>query len=283
VDNEQTQLGATGGGVDTRFGDDQDLLRLVDTRDVILGAIQTVVGAVTHRRGLDVMRVRTGVGLGDGEGHLGAVGQTRQKLFPLFVGAVTCDDRRANRRRNKHQQQRTTGGRHLFAHGGELRDTEPRPAVFLRDVYPEKSVFRELRPQLGLPAVRFGLCLVVSVTVLSSDATYGVSQELSLRTLGKRLWWIGNATRKRRHDTTLSAGFELDAASSAQRLRNTRRITLFEAVRGSASNTTTRSTLNNGFTRSRTRRWSSDRSSPSFGSAAEGSRRAPDSDDARQV
>ena len=74
VDDEQRQA-APGVLVDAGARDDEHRVGLVDAGDVGLGAAEPVDVAVARRGGREVVAVGAGVGLGDREHHLPAVGQ----------------------------------------------------------------------------------------------------------------------------------------------------------------------------------------------------------------
>ena len=87
--------------------DDQHRLGLVDAGDEDLLALEDPVAAVAARGGGDLVRVRPGVGFGDGERHgHRAVGDAGHPALLLLVGAELGDDRAVDGRRDHHHQQR---------------------------------------------------------------------------------------------------------------------------------------------------------------------------------
>jgi hypothetical protein len=62
-------------------------------RDEILCPAQAKAVSVRHGFGRDIVRIRAGIGLGDGEGHLlAARAQARQKRRALLGRAITSND-----------------------------------------------------------------------------------------------------------------------------------------------------------------------------------------------
>ena len=87
--------------------DDEHRLRLVDAGDEHLLARQDPVAAVAAGGGGDAVRVRPGVGFGDGERHGDrAVGDAGQPALLLLLGAELGDDRAVDRGGDDHHQQR---------------------------------------------------------------------------------------------------------------------------------------------------------------------------------
>src|SRR5207248_4426093 len=88
---EQGRLQLSGRGV-FGTGDDEDEVTFVHAGDERLAAVDEPVVAVAPGDRAEAVEVRAGLGLGDGEGHLGgAVGDAGQVGTALLLGAVAGD------------------------------------------------------------------------------------------------------------------------------------------------------------------------------------------------
>ena len=128
-------------------GDDHERLRLIDTRDVVFRAIQKVVVAVANGVRGQLVRVRTRVGLGDREDHLGlARRHAREPPLTLVVAAVLRNQFPGDGTGDEQEQQWTAVGGGFLADQGELRHPGAAPAVLLREVDPDETAVTQCLP-----------------------------------------------------------------------------------------------------------------------------------------
>src|SRR5699024_5814915 len=167
---------------------------------------QQPVLAVAARGGGDGVRVRSGVGFGDAEGHdLRAVGDSGQPGLLLLLGAGAGDDGPADRRGDHHHQQARPVRGALLLHQGELVDPGPAAAVFGGQVHAQEAEPAGLAPQFGQRLTAPGARQhVVQVAVARAQVGHGRAQGLlligldhrqaSLSSVGESVFASGSAT-----------------------------------------------------------------------------------------
>ena len=151
-------------------GYDQESVGLVDPGDVVLGAGDQPVVAVADRGGGQLVGVRSGVRLGDGEHHLGAaVGQPGQVALALLVGAELGDHLGRDGRRDQQQEQRRALSGDLLADDLQLDQAASTAAVLLTDVHAEEPGLAQRLPQLRARLAARGVVGVVGRAEVPGD------------------------------------------------------------------------------------------------------------------
>ncbi len=131
-------------------GHDEDRLRVVDAGHVVLATGEQPVAAVAPRGRRDAVRVGTGVGLGDAEGHdRVAARESGQPALLLLRGAEPADDRAVDRRRHHHHQQAAAGRVELLPDDGQLVHASAAAAVLLGQVEADEAGLAGFLPQFG--------------------------------------------------------------------------------------------------------------------------------------
>ena len=145
---------------------------------------QDPVAAVAAGGGGDAVRVRPGVGFGDGERHGDrAVGDAGHPALLLLVGAELGDDRAVDGGGDHHHQQRTAARRQLLHHQRQLVHAGAAAAVLLGQVHPDEAELACLAPQFVGVATGAGLLQVVVRAVVGGQRGDGLAQRLAFLAL----------------------------------------------------------------------------------------------------
>src|SRR4051794_6515882 len=161
--------------------DDEHRVGLVDAADPHLPAAEHPLVAVPPRGGADLVRVRPGVGLGDGEGHRErTVGQARQPALLLLLGAEPADHGAADGRGDDHHQQRAARRTQLLQDQRQLDHPAAPAAVLLGNVDPEEAGLADPGPQFVGVAAGAGLPQEVLLPVPGAQVGHGRPQRPQL-------------------------------------------------------------------------------------------------------
>ena len=156
---------------------DENGIGLIDTGDVHLAPVEDPVRSVARCRGGDLMRIRSGVGFGDTEGHRDrSVGKPRQPPVALLVGAEARNDVAADGRRDNEHQQAGARRRDLLHHDRQLVHSCAATAVLLGKIHPDEAQFARLRPQFVGLATLTGAFAEVVLPVLGGQRGHRCTQ-----------------------------------------------------------------------------------------------------------